>query len=68
MMTQSHKVIRTRFRFDARLGQAPAARIVLAAANEAVPGHGIEQIPGPDPAMTIAAASTPGAKPIRLAR
>ncbi len=68
MMMQSHKVIRTRSRFDARPGQAPAARIVLAAANDAVPGRGIAEILGPDPAMTIAAASTPGAKPIRLAR
>ena len=68
MTMQSHKVIRTRFRFDARPGQARAARIVPEVANEAVPGHGIEDIPGPDPAMTIAAAPMPGAKRFRPAR
>ena len=68
MMMQSHKMIRTRSRLDAGPGQAPAARIVPAVANEAVPSHGIEAIPGKDPVRTIAAASTPGAQRIRSAQ
>ncbi|MCY4140132.1 MAG: hypothetical protein OXF56_17950 [Rhodobacteraceae bacterium] len=68
MTMKSHKVIRTQSRFDARPGQAPAARIVPEVAKDALPGHGIAEIPVPEPVWTIAAASMPGAKRFRPAR
>ena len=67
MTMQSHQMIRTRSRYHAQPGQAPAAPILPEVAKDAVPGRDIEPVPGPEPARTIAAALMPGAKRFRPA-